>query len=779
MRSPWRKLAAGLTMALGAAVAALVPPAQAATGIIIAIDPGHGGSDPGAVANGLQEKDLTLAVSLALKEELETYDGVTVVMTRTSDTRPSENLSDDLSSRVQTAAAADADALVSIHFNSGSPIARGAEVWYGNSSSYNYATHTQGRKLSTNIEDQLTSLGLADRGIKTRDNPYYDYPDGSTGDYYAIIRQAREENMPGIIVEHAFVTSTSDAQLLRDPNFVRSLGVADATGIAQTYGLSKGAWEKSGDSWRFVRDGVAKTGWFNAGGRWYWAGSNGRTIRGWSTINGRRYFFDDSTAMVTGWKQDGGKWYYLRPDGDMATGWIKDGRSWYYLGSDGVMATGWLKERNDWYWLGTSGAAAVGWTKVGGDWYLFDDDARMLTGWQLTEDDNEWYYMHANGVMATGWLLDRGSWYYLDGEGTMKKGWVTVGGVWYYMRSSGAMMTGWLLDGNTWYWLDPSSGAMATGTVTVEGRASSFASSGAWLGYADGAGAPAADAASRSASRADSVTNAAGQRLIMTAPMASRSEVIDDMVSAWNSAGHAYPSALASGGAASIRDFAGIVYDEAVAEGDGLARLRRRRERRPVQLRRHRRGRRRRAGRLLPRRSYRYPRPGPAPARLRGPERDDRVPGESGRGPAFHLRAQGCRPRRRVPGHSGEPESHRLGGCPRVWRRPGVHDEHVLLGVSHLLTRPGPVVQLSAAGPGLFVPAASVWGRCVALSSGAVGPCWRTRSRGGAYRVCHIGSRRLVRATCQASCPMMRERKTACVYRQGECNGHRNLVVHL
>ena len=149
MRSPWRKLAAGLTMALGAAVAALVPPAQAATGIIIAIDPGHGGSDPGAVANGLQEKDLTLAVSLALKEELETYDGVTVVMTRTSDTRPSENLSDDLSSRVQMAAAADADALVSIHFNSGSPIARGAEVWYGNSSSYNYATHTQGRKLST------------------------------------------------------------------------------------------------------------------------------------------------------------------------------------------------------------------------------------------------------------------------------------------------------------------------------------------------------------------------------------------------------------------------------------------------------------------------------------------------------------------------------------------------------------------------------------------------------------------------------------------------------
>ena len=502
MRSPWRKLAAGLTLALGAAVAALVPPAQAATGIIIAIDPGHGGSDPGAVANGLREKDLTLEVSLALKEELESYDGVTVVMTRSTDVRPSENLSEDLSSRVDMAAAANADALVSIHFNSGSPLARGAEVWYGNSSSYNYATHTKGRQLSSNIQDKLTDLGLADRGIKTRDNPYYDYPDGSTGDYYAIIRQAREENMPGIIVEHAFVTSSSDAQLLRDPAFVRSLGVADATGIAQTYGLSKGTWERSGDTWRFVRDGQAKTGWFSAGGRWYWAGSDGRTIRGWSTINGRRYFFDDSTAMVTGWKKDGESWYYLRPDGDMATGWVKDGGAWYH--------------------------------------------------------------MAGSGAMNTGWLFDGGTWYYLDSDGAMRTGWVKVGGAWYHMAGSGAMNTGWLLDGGTWYWLDPSSGAMVTGTHDVDGRTSSFASSGAWLGYADGSGAP---AASRSADRSASVTNAAGQRLIMTAPTASRSEVIDAMEDAWDQAGYSYPSALAGGGAPTIRDFASIVYDEAVAEG--------------------------------------------------------------------------------------------------------------------------------------------------------------------------------------------------------------------
>lgn len=562
MRSSWRTIVAGLVLALGAALSALVPPAHAA-GITIAIDPGHGGSDPGAVANGLREKDLTLAVSLALKEELESYDGVRVVMTRTTDTRPSENTSADLSSRVDMAAAADADALVSIHFNSASPIAKGAEVWYPNSSSYNYGTHTQGRTLSNAIQKQLTSLGLDDRGIKTRDNPYYDYPDGSTGDYYAIIRQAREENMTGVIVEHAFVTSASDAALLRDANFVRSLGIADATGIAQAYGLSKGTWRADGNSWSFISNGIAKTGWFSTGGRWYWAGADKRTIRGWSTINGRRYFFDDSTAMVTGWKQEDGKWYYLRPDGDMATGWVKDGGSWYFLGSDGVMATGWLKDGDNWYWLRANGAAAIGWTNVGGAWYLFEDDARMLTGWQLTEDDNRWYYMRPNGQMVTGWLLDGGTWYYLDGDGAMVTGWVKVGGTWYHMQSSGAMSTGWLLDG-AWYWLDPNSGAMVTGTVTVEGRASTFASSGAWLGYADGSGAP---AASRSADRSASVTNAAGQRLIMSAPTASRSEVIDEMEDAWDQAGYSYPSALAAGGAPTIRDFASIVYDEAVAEG--------------------------------------------------------------------------------------------------------------------------------------------------------------------------------------------------------------------
>ena len=425
MRPLWKTLAIGLALAVGAMIAPLAPRAGAADGITIALDPGHGGSDPGASANGLVEKDLTLAVGRALKAELETYQGVRVHMTREDDSRPSENISQDLSARVASSVAAGASALVSLHFNSGTSGANGAEVWYPNASSYNYSTHTQGAALATAIQNQLASLGLADRGTKTRDNPYYDYPDGSTGDYYAISRHARLSNLTGIIVEHAFLTSASDAARLREPGFVQSLAMADAAGIAQALGLSKGTWHNDGGRWRFGADGKYLTGWFSVGGVWYWGGSEGYTVTGWQVIDWRWYYFDGSTAMQTGWRQIDGAWYYLGSSGAMATGWAKDGGTWYHMGP--------------------------------------------------------------SGRMDTGWILDGWSWYYLDpASGAMRTGWVEDGGTWFHLGSSGSMTTGWLSEGGSWYYLDPSSGAMATGTVGVDGRESVFAASGEWLGYASG-----------------------------------------------------------------------------------------------------------------------------------------------------------------------------------------------------------------------------------------------------------------------------------------------------
>ena len=111
------------------------------------------------------------------------------------------------------------------------------------------------------------------------------------------------------------------------------------------------------------------------------------------------------------------------------------------------------------------------------------------------------------------------------------------------------MTTGWLREGGSWYYLDPGSGAMATGTVVVDGRESVFAASGEWLGYASGG------------------TTASGMHPVMAAPTAQRAAVIASMAAAFDDSGSPYPASLAAGGAPTINDFAAIAYDEAVAEG--------------------------------------------------------------------------------------------------------------------------------------------------------------------------------------------------------------------
>ncbi len=127
-------------------------------------------------------------------------------------------------------------------------------------------------------------------------------------------------------------------------------------------------------------------------------------------------------------------------------------------------------------------------------------------------------------------LLDGGKWYYLDGEGIMKTGWIKVGGGWFH-SSSGVMSTGWLKSGAP-VLAGPATGAMATGTRPL--RAASPPSRLWRLAGLRGR-------QWRSRCECDSIRLARRgrrtrrvARLIMTAPAASRTEVIDDMVAAWN-----------------------------------------------------------------------------------------------------------------------------------------------------------------------------------------------------------------------------------------------------
>lgn len=213
---------------------------HATGGMTICLDPGHGGSDSGATAIGAKESDLTLKIAQYCKEELSKYD-VNVVMTRTTDTRLSEEAAMDLKNRVEVAKKAGASYFISIHINSAAnSAAKGAEVYYPNTSG-NKNLSSNGQNLAKAIQKQLTALGLYDRGIKIRN-----YTDGTTSydptssdkDYYGVIRYAKEANITGLIVEHCFISNKDEFDKYLGSNAkLQQLGVADARGIVSALGL--------------------------------------------------------------------------------------------------------------------------------------------------------------------------------------------------------------------------------------------------------------------------------------------------------------------------------------------------------------------------------------------------------------------------------------------------------------------------------------------------------------------------------------------------------------
>ena len=229
-------------MASEASIMSIDEFSRAATGgMTICLDPGHGGSDSGANAFGQKESALTLKIANYCKEELAKYD-VNVVMTRTTDTRPSENAAQDLIDRVMMANKAGASYIISIHLNSAaSTSAHGAEVYFPNTSG-NASLSSNGQAMAKAIQSQLVALGLYDRGIKIRnymDGSTSSNPNSSDRDYYGIIRYAKEQNISGLIIEHCFLNNPDEYnKYLSSDAKLQQLGVADAKGIVNALGLS-------------------------------------------------------------------------------------------------------------------------------------------------------------------------------------------------------------------------------------------------------------------------------------------------------------------------------------------------------------------------------------------------------------------------------------------------------------------------------------------------------------------------------------------------------------
>lgn len=180
---------------------------------------GHGGADPGAVANGFREKDLNLAIALACADVLEKH-GVQTKLSRTADEDA------ELTQRIRQCNAFAPDLALDIHNNAGG--GDGAEV-------YHHHGGGTGKLLAQNILEEMTAIGQNSRGAKTRLN-------SAGSDYFGFIRQT---SAPAVIVECAFLDNAKDLQIVDTEAEQAVVGMAIAKGILKTLGVSFRAQEKT------------------------------------------------------------------------------------------------------------------------------------------------------------------------------------------------------------------------------------------------------------------------------------------------------------------------------------------------------------------------------------------------------------------------------------------------------------------------------------------------------------------------------------------------------
>lgn len=177
------------------------------------LDPGHGGSDPGAQGNGLLEKNLTLDIALRLRSILEkNYQNIEIKMSRTSD------LTKSLIQRTDEANSWGADFYLSIHINSDKGSASGYEDYIYSGLSNNSAT-AQYRDL---IHSEVIKLNkLPNRGKKI-----------------ANFHVLRESSMAAMLSENGFIDHAHDAALMKQESWRQSVAQGHANGIAKAFKLS-------------------------------------------------------------------------------------------------------------------------------------------------------------------------------------------------------------------------------------------------------------------------------------------------------------------------------------------------------------------------------------------------------------------------------------------------------------------------------------------------------------------------------------------------------------
>ena len=187
----------------------------------IYLDPGHGGSDPGAVGNGLQEKDVNLKIALKVRDILNReYEGHDIKMSRIKDVTKS------LNARTNEANAWGADYYLSIHINAGGGAGFESFIYNGSYS---------GKKETDRLRDIIHDVIMEEVDFKDR------------GKKEANFHVLRETAMPASLTENGFIDNPNDAQKLKSDAFLNRIARGHAEGLAKACDLKKKESKKESD----------------------------------------------------------------------------------------------------------------------------------------------------------------------------------------------------------------------------------------------------------------------------------------------------------------------------------------------------------------------------------------------------------------------------------------------------------------------------------------------------------------------------------------------------
>lgn len=191
---------------------------KGSTQYVVAIDPGHGGFDPGKVGvSGALEKDINLSISWKVKQQLEKK-GIQVIMTRTTDQGlyaegERNKKSADMRNRVETIQASGAAIAVSIHQNSFTDtVSKGSQVFYYNGSK-------EGQRLANRIQNSIKETLKDDNHRVEKGN----------SDYYML----RKVTCPIVIVECGFLSNPMEEALLMEEDYQEKIAKGISKGIIQ------------------------------------------------------------------------------------------------------------------------------------------------------------------------------------------------------------------------------------------------------------------------------------------------------------------------------------------------------------------------------------------------------------------------------------------------------------------------------------------------------------------------------------------------------------------